>query len=257
MAGAMLAGWLDAGIAPESFTVIRPSGLAAAPGVRVLTGPPSGEAPALVLLGVKPQKLDEVAPGVEPMLGQDTILLSILAGVELTSLRARFPRQRRIVRAMPNTPVRLRKGVTELHTDAAGEPARAEVDRLVGLLGATEWFDDEALFAIAGHLSGAGPAFLFRYIDALAEAGAALGLPPEKSARIATAMVEGAASLAAASPEPPSELARRVASPGGTTEAGLKVLDADDALRRLARATLDASRRRGIEMAQAARTRPD
>jgi pyrroline-5-carboxylate reductase len=76
------------------------------------------------LLGVKPQKLDEVAPVLEPALGEDTILVSILAGVELASLRTRFPRQRRIVRAMPNTPVRLRKGVTELFTDEAGATAR-------------------------------------------------------------------------------------------------------------------------------------
>jgi pyrroline-5-carboxylate reductase len=106
-------------------------------------------------------------------------------------------------------------------------------------------------------LSGAGPAFLFRYLDALAAAGASLGLPADQAARIATAMVEGAAALAASSPEPPSELARRVASPGGTTEAGLKVLDGDDALRNLVHATLDASRRRGLEMAQAARGSAD
>ncbi len=257
MAGAMLGGWLDAGLDPGTFTVIRPSGREAAPGVRVLTAPPAGQPPALALLGVKPQKLDEVAPALAPALGEDTILLSILAGVELASLRARFPRQRRIVRAMPNTPVRLRKGVTELFTDLDGAAARPEVDHLVRLLGAAEWFEDEALFAIAGHLSGAGPAFLFRFLDALAAAGGELGLASDQSARIAAAMVEGAAALAAASPEPPSELARRVASPGGTTQAGLAVLDGDDALRNLVRATLEASRRRGLEMAQAARTRAD
>jgi pyrroline-5-carboxylate reductase len=131
------------------------------------------------------------------------------------------------------------------------------VERLMTLLGAAEWFGDEASFAMAGHLSGAGPAFLFRFIDALAQAGASLGLPPEQSARIAAAMVEGAAALAAASPEPPSELARRVASPSGTTQAGLDVLDRDGALQGLVRATLDASRRRGLEMAQAARAHPD
>ena len=254
MAGAMLAGWLDAGVDPAAFTVIRPSGRDAAPGVRVVTAPPAEAAPALALLGVKPQKLDQVAPVLASALGDDTVLVSILAGVELASLRARFPRQRRIVRAMPNTPVRLRKGVTDLFTDTGGASARAEVDRLVVLLGRAEWFDDEALFAIAGHLSGAGPAFLFRFIDALAEAGAALGLPRDQAARIAAAMAEGAGALAAASPEQPSELARRVASPGGTTEAGLKILDQGDALRALILATLDSSRRRGIELAQAART---
>jgi pyrroline-5-carboxylate reductase len=255
MAGAMLEGWLAAGADPARFTVIRPSGRDAAPGVRVLTAPPPDETPAIVLLGVKPQKLDEVAPVLEPALGGDTILVSILAGVELASLRARFPGQRRVVRAMPNTPVRLRKGVTQLLTDPAGADAKPNVDPLMRSLGLVEWHEDEALFAMAGHLSGAGPAFLFRYIDALAAAGAGLGLPSDQSARIATAMVEGAAALAAKPGETPAGLAERVASPGGTTRAGLDVLDQDGALNGLVLRTLDASRRRGLEMAQAARSR--
>jgi pyrroline-5-carboxylate reductase len=102
-------------------------------------------------------------------------------------------------------------------------------------------------------LTGAGPAFLFRFIDALAAAGEAQGLPYGQAARLALAMVEGAAALAAASPDDPEALARKVASPGGTTEAGLKVLDADRALAALVARTLDASRLRGIEMALAAR----
>jgi pyrroline-5-carboxylate reductase len=254
MAGAMLEGWLAAGADPAGFTVVRPSGRAPAPGIRVVTSPPLEEQPAIVLLGVKPQKLDEVAPGLAPALGPDTILVSILAGVELASLRARFPGQRNIVRAMPNTPVRLRKGVTELYAEGAGAQAKAGVEAMMRALGHIEWLDDEATFAMAGHLSGAGPAFLFRFIDALAKAGADLGLPPAQAARIAAAMVEGAGALAAASPETPTKLAERVASPGGTTRAGLNVLDEDGALDALILRTLDASRRRGIEMAQDARS---
>jgi pyrroline-5-carboxylate reductase len=254
MAGAMLDGWIAAGADPARFTVIRPSGRAVAPGVRVLTTVPHGDAPAIAMLGVKPQKLDEVTPDLEPALAPGTILASILAGVELASLRARFPRQPLIVRAMPNTPVRLRKGVVELFTDREGADARAGVDQLMRALGLVEWHEEESLFAMAGHLSGAGPAFLFRFIDALAQAGAELGLRPEQSARIAAAMVEGAAALAAASDETPAELAERVASPGGTTRAGLAVLDDGEALRGLMLRTLEASRRRGLEMAQAART---
>jgi pyrroline-5-carboxylate reductase len=254
MAGAMLEGWLAAGADPAGFTVVRPSGKPVAPGVRVLTGMPTGEIPAVALLGVKPQKLDEVAPVLEPALAPETILVSILAGVELASLQARFPRQRSIVRAMPNTPVRLCKGVTDLFAGAADEDAKGVIDRLMRPLGVTEWFEDEASFALAGHLSGAGPAFLFRFIDALAAAGTGLGLPADQSARIANAMVAGAGALAAASAETPAELAERVASPGGTTRAGLDVLDEEGGLRPLIRRTLDGSRRRGLEMAQAART---
>jgi pyrroline-5-carboxylate reductase len=109
------------------------------------------------------------------------------------------------------------------------------------------------LFVLAGHLTGAGPAFAYRFIDALAAAAARLGLPPEQALRLATYMVEGAGALAAGAEEGPGELARRVASPGGTTEAGLRVLDSDDALAELMFRTLEASRRRGRELAANAR----
>ena len=253
MAGAMLQGWLRAGADPRSFTVVRPSGTPVADGVRVLTALPEDEVPALVLLGVKPQKLDEVAPSLAPALAAETILVSILAGVELGALRARFPAPATIVKAMPNLPVALGKGVTELISDSDDAEARARVDRLIAALGHVEWFDDEAGFNIASGLTGAAPAFLFRFLDALADAAIELGLAPGQAARLAARMAEGAAALAAGSDATPTELARRVASPGGTTEAGLKVLDSEDGLKPLMLRTLDASRRREAELAAAAR----
>ena len=253
MAGAMLAGWLDAGIDPAQVTVIRPTGRDVAPGIRVLTQLPDGEVPALVLLGFKPRTLDDVAPALAPALDENTILVSILAGVEQASLRARFPAPRTIVKAMPNLPVRLRKGVTNLYSDTPDAEARGRVARLLAALGHAEWFDEELLFQAAGIVSGAGPAFLFRFIDALAAAGEAAGLPADQSARLALHMTQGAAALAAASDADPAELARRVASPGGTTEAGLKVLDRDDALRTLFARTVAAGRDRSLAMAAEAR----
>jgi pyrroline-5-carboxylate reductase len=252
MAGAMLEGWLAAGADPRMITVVRPSGRPPAPGIRTLTALPEDEAPALVLLGVKPQKLAEVAPALAPALEPETILVSILAGTTLATLRASFPAPRTVVKAMPNLPVRIRKGVIELHADAAVDPAgRAEVEQLMAALGQTEWFEDESLFGVASALTAAAPAFLYRFLDALAAAGEQLGLPSDRSARLAAAMAEGAAALAAGSDETPAQLARQVASPGGTTEAGLAVLDSDDALRILVRQALEASRRRGMEMASA------
>lgn len=254
MAGAMLEGWLAAGIDPRLVTVIRPSGRVPAEGVRVLTAPPEDEVPALVLLGVKPQKLDEIAPGLAAALDPATILVSILAGVELASLRARFPVPRAVVKAMPNLPVAFGQGVVELHTDAASPaPAREAVEALMRPLGLALWFDDEPLLNVASALTAAAPAFLFRFLDALAEAGAALGLPPQQAARLAAEMAAGAAALAARSGETPAALARRVASPGGTTEAGLAILDSPDGLRPLLLRTLEASRRRGRELAAASR----
>ncbi|HEX8571456.1 MAG TPA: pyrroline-5-carboxylate reductase dimerization domain-containing protein [Allosphingosinicella sp.] len=248
MAGAMLEGWLAAGADPRMITVVRPSGRPPAPGIRTLTSLPEDETPALVLLGVKPQKLGDVAPRLAPALEPETILVSILAGTTLAALRSLFPAPRTIVKAMPNLPVSLGKGVIELYTDTAGDSA-AEVERLMAALGRAEWFDDESLFAVASALTAAAPAYLYRFIDALAAAGEELGLPADRSARLAAAMAEGAALLAAQSAESPAQLARRVASRGGTTEAGLAILDSDDALRALVLRALEASRRRGLEMA--------
>ncbi|HEX8225404.1 MAG TPA: pyrroline-5-carboxylate reductase [Allosphingosinicella sp.] len=250
MAGAMLEGWLAAGADPRMITVVRPSGRPPAPGIRTLTALAEDEAPALVLLGVKPQKLAEVAPALAPALEPETILVSILAGTTLATLRTYFPTPRNVVKAMPNLPVSLGKGVIELHTDGdADSAAKDEVERLMAALGHSEWFEDEGQFAIASALTAAAPAFLYRFLDALAAAGEALGLPADRSARLAAVMAEGAAALAAGSAETPEQLARRVASPGGTTEAGLAVLDSDEALRALVANALAASRRRGTELA--------
>jgi pyrroline-5-carboxylate reductase len=251
MAGAMLEGWLAAGADPRMITVVRPSGRPPAPGIRTLTSLPEDEVPALVLLGVKPQKLAEIASALAPVLDPETILVSILAGTPLATLRALFPAPRTVVKAMPNLPVSLRRGVVELHTDGGSdEPARAEVERLMAALGHAAWFDDESLFGVASALTAAAPAFLFRFLDALAAAGEELGLPASQSSRLVVAMAEGAAALAAASPETPERLARRVASPGGTTEAGLRVLDSEPGLRALILDALKASRRRGVDMAR-------
>lgn len=252
MAGAMLEGWLAAGLDPAQFTIVDPHSAVSAPGVRKLAEPPEDEVPALMMLGVKPQMLDAVAPTVAPACDPRTILVSMLAGTELASLRSRFPACETIVRVMPNMPVRLRKGALGLCSDGGDPDARDTVTRLMELLGTVLWFD-EAQFDAVTALSGSGPAFLYRFIDALAQAGASVGLEPEQSARLALATVEGSAALAAASGEDPGTLAERVASPGGSTRMGLDVLDADGRLLALLRETLEASVRRNREMAEEAR----
>jgi pyrroline-5-carboxylate reductase len=250
MAGAMLEGWLAAGADPRLITVVRPSGRVPAPGIRTLTALPEGEIPALVMLGVKPQKLAEVAPAVAAALTPETILVSILAGTTMATLRGHFPVPRTIVKAMPNLPVSLRAGVTELFTDGLGDgAANGRIERLMQALGHVEWLDDESLLSVASALTAAAPAFLYRFLDALAVAAEELGLPAEQAARLAAAMAEGASALAVRSGATPAELARRVASPGGTTEAGLEILDGSDGLRALMLRTLEASRRRGQELA--------
>lgn len=254
MGGAMLRGWIAAGLPPEAVTVIDPGSPSLPEGVRLLTAPEVAatevRAPEVIVLAVKPQQLDAVAPtlaGVRPAL-----LLSILAGVEEAALAARLPAGS-IVRAMPNLPVAIGKGVTALHAADSTPEARAMAEALVAPLGQVEWIGNEAMFDAVTALSGCGPGFVFRFIDALAAAGAALGLPHDQAARLALATVEGAAAMAAGAGESPAVLADRVASPGGSTREGLNVLDREEALTVLLKATLAASRKRNEELAAAAR----
>lgn len=256
MAGAMLERWVACGIDRSRLTVIRPSARPVAEGVRVLATYPEDEVPALVMLGTKPQKIGEVAPLLAPILDVETILISILAGIESDTLRAHFPAPRNIFRAMPNMPVKLGKGVTNLFSDSADDAAREVVETLLRPLGIIEWFADQSQFQAAGILTGAGPAFLFRFIDALAEAARAIGLEEVQAARLAKAMVEGAAAMASSDREEPAALAERVASPGGTTRAGLDILDAEAALNLLIQRTLEAGLGRSHEMAEEARRTP-
>lgn len=252
MGSAMLAGWLAGGLAPSRFTVVDPVLEAAPEGVELLRELPGGRFDA-ILLGVKPQLLEQVAPQVAPLAGPDTVLLSILAGAELDSLAARFPAAGALVRIMPNLAAAIGKSPIALAARGLDEAGRERVTALMQPLGAPEWLESEDLFDAVTALAGSGPAFVYRFIDALASGATALGLPAEQSRRLALATVEGASLLAAASPHAPGELARRVASPGGTTEAGLRVLDADAALARLVEATLRAAATRNAEMANAAR----
>ncbi|HWU04205.1 MAG TPA: pyrroline-5-carboxylate reductase dimerization domain-containing protein [Novosphingobium sp.] len=252
MGGAMLAGWLRAGFDPARFTVVDPLLAEAPQGVELLRELPQGRVFDLMQLGVKPQALDGVAPALTALAGPDTVLLSILAGTELASLRARFPDCRGIVRVMPNLAAAIGKSPMGVAAQGLDQQGCDAMTALLAPLGTPEWVGEELFDAVTA-LGGSGPAFVYRFIDALAQGGAAVGLPADQALRLALATVEGASALAGAAGVDPAELARRVASPGGTTEAGLRVMDADGAILKLAEATLRAARDRGAEMAAAAR----
>ncbi|WP_242126415.1 pyrroline-5-carboxylate reductase [Sphingobium sp. Sx8-8] len=252
MAGQMLTRWLASGLDPARIIVLRPSGRPVAEGVQVVTDyPASLPARTTALLGMKPYQLADVAASLAPVCAADTRIISILAGTPLSDLKAHFPVAGDVIRAMPNLPVGIGEGVTALHADAAvSASARTEVEALIAPLGLAEWIADEDRFNEVTALSGCGPAFLFRFIDAFARAGEAIGLPADQSARMALATVRGSASMAAQASESPAVLADRVASPGGMTRQGLNVLDADDRLLKLLVDTLTAARDRGEEMAR-------
>jgi len=253
MAGAMLECWIESGVvAANTVDVVNRHDRTLPGHVRQARTLPDGPPPDLVMLGMKPQQLDEIVVTHGAVIAQAPLLVSILAGVEETTLAERFPGPA-IVRAMPNLPVALGKGVVVLHGKAAPQSAKDAVAALMAPLGLVEWTDDEAMYGAMGTLEGCGPAFLFRFIDALAAAGEALGIPGDQAARLALATVDGAAAMAASSDASPAKLADRVASPGGSTRQGLNVLDRDDALVKLMTETLAAAERRGREMAAEAK----
>ncbi|HEX8447444.1 MAG TPA: pyrroline-5-carboxylate reductase dimerization domain-containing protein [Sphingomonas sp.] len=253
MAGAMLRRWLETGLDPARLTVIRKSGVVFADGVATWTTPPGdGAVPAVVLLGVKPQMLDGVAEPLAAAMAPGTILISILAGVDHAALARRFP-VARIVRAMPNLPVAIGCGVVALHSALADAELRGAVTRLMTPLGLVEWIADEALMDLATAVAGSGPAFLYRFIDALAAAAVSGGMARDQADRFALATVAGAGQQAARATVAPSVLAEQVASPGGSTRKGLDMLDAEDGLHPLLCRTIDAALARNREMGAAAR----
>lgn len=252
MGGAMLRRWAGAGIDPAAITVIDPGSPAIPEGVRHLTAPPSDERPTALVLAVKPQQLHAVAPVLAPLVSGVPLLVSILAGVEVATLSAALGAET-VVRAMPNLPVAIGKGVVGLTTPSDDATAREAAETLMRPLGLVEWVPSEKMLDAVTALAGCGPGFVFRFVDALAEAGAALGLPADQAQRLALATVEGSGLMAAAASESPAVLADRVASPGGSTREGLNVLDRDDSLKALLRDTLAASARRNAEMAAEAR----
>lgn len=249
MGGAMLRGWLAAGITAEQFTVVDPVASDFPHGVTLHRSAAKLSASFdVILLGIKPQRLAELAPDIARLISPDAVLISMLAGSTTASLSAHFPRAR-VVRLMPNLSAAIGKSPLGLFSAGADADFRAEVEAMLLALGAPIWLEDEAQMDAVTALVGSGPAFVYRFIDSLARGGIAAGLPPQVAARLALSMVEGAALLAAGADERPAQLAARVTSPGGTTAAGLAVLDRDAALQKLVEATLRAARDRGAELA--------
>ncbi len=250
MGGAMLRGWLDSGIEPQSILVIDPAKPALPAGV-TLVSKAQGAAPDILLLGIKPQMLADVAPTLT--VGAHTLVVSILAGVETKSLKTHLPGAAAYVRVMPNMPASIGEGVSVIFGPTLDASGKAQIDRLMTPLGHVEWIEDEDAFHAVTGVSGSGPAFVFRFIDALANAGVVQGLPQALARRLALETVAGSARLALSTGQAPSDLAEAVRSPNGTTHAGLIVLDASDLADLMAK-TVAAAAKRSRELADAARS---
>jgi pyrroline-5-carboxylate reductase len=253
MTGAMVEGWRSAGADLSEAVVIRPSGKPVE-GLNVVTQfGAAGRQPKLVVLGFKPQQLDEVAPKLTGWVSRPTTVVSLLAGVEAASIRERFPNAGAIVRAVPNLPVAVRRGVTGLYSDDVSNEVREELSQLFAMLGFTMWTNKESTLAAIGSLAGAGPAYVARFVEALAKAGVEKGLSEEIAQTLALETVLGTAWMSATTRESMDDVVRRVASPNGTTEAGLAVLSREDVLDKLVSLTISAASRRGSELAEEAK----
>ncbi len=257
MGGALLRGWLDGGLPPSCVTLFDPvpsaeiAALAAAYGIAV-NPPAAGQpAPEVLVLAVKPQMLDAAAPGAAELAGARTLVLSIIAGKTIADLEARLPQARAFVRAMPNTPAAVGRGVTGAASNAAVTARQRDLTQtLLSAVGAFDWLPNEASIDAVTAVSGSGPAYVFALVEALAEAGAALGLVDDLAMRFARATVEGAGELMRREPEiSAATLRENVTSPGGTTAAALAVLRAPDGLAALMRRAVAAAHKRAGELA--------
>ncbi len=254
MGGALLKGWLDKGLARDAVAVIDPQpptdsvDFLAAAGIVALATPPAGVAAGVIVVAVKPQITTQVLPGLRGLIGADTLTVSIAAGTTLATL-ARGLGDTAIVRAMPNTPAAVGRGITAAVANAGvGDEGRALTTALLEAVGEVVWVDDEALMDAVTAVSGSGPAYVFLLAECLAEAAVAAGLDHAIAERLARATVAGAGELLRQSDLTAAELRRNVTSPNGTTAAALSVLMAADGLAPLLTKAVAAARQRSREL---------
>jgi pyrroline-5-carboxylate reductase len=231
MAAALIGGLLRRELVPAQRIVVvevhpeRRDQLARETGVNVRAAPDETVAAApLIVFAVKPQDLREACKSLR-MLGMRGLALSIAAGVSSISI-ARWLGSERVVRAMPNTPALVGQGITGLYARPAVEhSARESATTLMEAVGSAVWFEDEGMLDAVTAISGSGPAYVFRFIEALQQAAGEMGMDPARARQFAVQTFAGAATLAAQSAEPVSVLRERVTSPGGTTAAALASLE--------------------------------
>lgn len=256
MGGALLGGWLNQGLAPELVHIVDPLVCELAPvGAKqavkyvCLDEVASSLEPRVILIAVKPQMMDAVLPGLGRLVGPKTLVLSIAAGTRIDQIQAGAGGCARVIRAMPNTPSAIGKGVAVL---IAGSDCPSEDRQLAASLleisGEVHWIEEEALLDAVTGLSGSGPAYFFLLVEAMTAGGVAAGLDQNLAAVLARRTAVGAGALLEASGESAEQLRQNVTSPKGTTEAGLEVLMQDGILEKLMCEAIMAATRRGRQL---------
>ena len=254
MGGAMLAGWLAQGLDAGKVAVIEPhpsDDLRAllTKGVRLNPPPKDIGAAATLVVALKPQSFREAGPAIKPFAGPATLVVSIMAGTTIASIEAVCGGS--VVRAMPNTPAAIGRGITvAVAANNVSAAQRAVADALLRATGSVEWVDDESLMDAVTAVSGSGPAYVFLLAEELARAGVEAGLPPDLATKLARETVAGSGELLHRSELASATLRQNVTSPGGTTAAALEVLMAKDGMQPLLTRAVAAATRRSRELAK-------
>ena len=258
MGGALLDGWFKRGLSPVDAIVIEPAGreaVAPCTSHRALTCLPHARniprdfRPDVVLFAVKPQVADDVVPAYAAFAAQHPVFLSVIAG-KTTGYFQRHLGGAAVVRAMPNTPAAVGKGISVLYAaPAVSDVQRRVCDVLMSAVGAVEWVADEGLMDAVTAVSGSGPAYVFLLAECLRDAGIAAGLPADLAMRLARATVAGSGALLEQGDTPPEILRQNVTSPGGTTAAALSVLMAPEGFKTLLERAVAEAARRSKELA--------
>ena len=252
MGGAMLSGWLAQGLDARRVVVIEPypsDEISALVTKGVLLNPSPAGAVATLVIALKPQTFRESGYTLKPFVGEDTLTVSIMAGTTMASLQAICGDT--VIRAMPNTPAAIGRGITvAVAARNVSAAQRAVADALLRATGSVEWIDDENLMDAVTAVSGSGPAYIFLLAEELARAGVEAGLPPELATRLARETVAGSGELLHRSDLPSAMLRQNVTSPGGTTAAALEVLMGPDGMQSLLTRAVAAAARRSKELAK-------
>ncbi|MDH3659898.1 MAG: pyrroline-5-carboxylate reductase [Alphaproteobacteria bacterium] len=256
MGTALLRGWLDRGLVRDDVLVVDPAAGnddLMALRVTALTAPdaiPQGCTFRAIVFAVKPQMMGEVLPAYREVVASGALVISIAAGTVIGRFEEMFGETTPVVRAMPNTPAAIGKGATALFANAqVDDQQRGLAEALMAAVGQVHWLEDEEQMHAVTAMSGGGPAYVFLLIETLARAGIAGGLPEELAWPMARTTVIGSGALAAASDEPAATLRENVTSPGGTTQAALEVLMADEGIQALFDRAIRAAAERSVELA--------
>lgn len=256
MGGAMMRGWLASGIDAGAIVVVDPSPQPAmadfikTKGLRHHPSAPSGVTAEALVIAIKPQMMGAVLPQLKPLVGSDTVSISIAAGTTIETME-RHLGDTAIVRSMPNTPAMVGRGITAAVANGrVSRDQREEAHALLAVTGPVEWLDEESLLDAVTAVSGSGPAYIFHLVECMAEAGRKAGLDADLSMRLARATVSGAGELLYRSDDDAATLRKNVTSPGGTTAAALEVLMRGGGMQALFDEAIAAAARRSRELAE-------